>query len=140
MCVKARIGDVPVSLRSFPPSLLDSLKKIWLQLDEPVVWLHPRADHEGRVVLRLNSEVVRFASLFRRLSQQRQFQPAFLRALPTLAKTNLGQHQLWPNHRRKAARVSHDSPRAQTCTFEGRGLQKHHQNSTRRPPERGKKE
>ena len=30
------------------------------------------------------------------------------------------------------------SPRAQTCTFEGPGLQKHHQNSTRRPPEREK--
>ena len=26
----------------------------------------------------------------------------------------------------------HDSPRAQTCTFEGPGLRKHHQNSTRR--------
>ena len=31
------------------------------------------------------------------------------------------------------------SPRAQTCTFEGPGLQKHHQYSTRRPPEREKK-
>ena len=30
--------------------------------------------------------------------------------------------------------VSHDSPRAQTCTFEGPGLQSHHQNSTKRPP------
>ena len=30
-----------------------------------------------------------------------------------------------------AAGVSHDSPRAQTCTFQGPGLQKHHQNSTR---------
>ena len=38
----------------------------------------------------------------------------------------------------KAAGVSHDSPRAQTCTFEGPGLQKHHQNSTRRHPEREK--
>ena len=28
------------------------------------------------------------------------------------------------------------SPRAQTCTFKGPGLQKHHQNSTRRLPER----
>ena len=27
----------------------------------------------------------------------------------------------------------------QTCTFEGPGLQKHHQNSTRRPPERERK-
>ena len=27
----------------------------------------------------------------------------------------------------------------QTCTFEGPGLQKHHQNSTRRPPEREEK-
>ena len=36
----------------------------------------------------------------------------------------------------KPAGVSHDSPRAQTCTLEGPGLQKHHQNSTRRPPER----
>ena len=32
----------------------------------------------------------------------------------------------------KAAGVSHDNQRAQTCTFEGPGLQKHHQNSTRR--------
>ena len=40
-----------------------------------------------------------------------------------------------------AAGVPHDSPRAQTCTFERPGLQKHHQNSTRRPPrERRKKE
>ena len=31
------------------------------------------------------------------------------------------------------------SPRAQTCTFKGSGLQKHHQNSTRRHPERHKK-
>ena len=38
-----------------------------------------------------------------------------------------------------AAGVSHDSPRAQTCTFDGPGLHKHHQNSTRRPPERHKK-
>ena len=38
-----------------------------------------------------------------------------------------------------AAGVSHDSPRAQTCTFEGPGLQKHHQNSTRRHPEREEK-
>ena len=34
----------------------------------------------------------------------------------------------------KAAGVSHDSPRAQKCTFEGPGLQSHHQNSTKRPP------
>ena len=33
--------------------------------------------------------------------------------------------------------VSHDSPRAKTLTFEGPGL--HHQNSTRRHPEREKK-
>ena len=38
-----------------------------------------------------------------------------------------------------ATGASHDSPRAQTCTFEGPGLQKHHQNSTRRHPERDKK-
>ena len=40
-----------------------------------------------------------------------------------------------PLHQRPLG-VSHVSPRAQTCTFEGPGLQKHHQNSTRRPPER----
>ena len=39
-----------------------------------------------------------------------------------------------------AAGVSHDNQRAQTCTFEGPGLQKHHQNSTRRPPREGRKE
>ena len=33
-----------------------------------------------------------------------------------------------------AARVSHDSPRAQTCTLESPDRPKHHQNSTRRPP------
>ena len=38
-----------------------------------------------------------------------------------------------------AAGVSHDIPRAQTCTFEGPGLQKHHQNSTRRHPKRHRK-
>ena len=38
-----------------------------------------------------------------------------------------------------AAGVSHDSPRAQMCTFQGSGLQKHHQNSTRRHPEREEK-
>ena len=32
-----------------------------------------------------------------------------------------------------AAGVSHDSPRAQTCTFQGPGLQKHQQNSTKGP-------
>ena len=36
----------------------------------------------------------------------------------------------------EAAGVSHDNPGAQTCTFEGPRIQKHHQNSTRRPPER----
>ena len=35
------------------------------------------------------------------------------------------------------AGVSHE--KLQTCTFEGPGLRKHHQNSTRRPPEREKK-
>ena len=35
-----------------------------------------------------------------------------------------------------AAGVSHDSPRAQTCTFQDTCASKHHQNSTRRPPER----
>ena len=32
-----------------------------------------------------------------------------------------------------------DSPRAQTCTFERPDLQKHHQNSTRRPPRERRK-
>ena len=35
-----------------------------------------------------------------------------------------------------AAGVSHDSPRAQMCTFQGSGLQKHQQNSTKGPQER----
>ena len=39
----------------------------------------------------------------------------------------------------KAAGVSHNSPRAQTCTFERPGLQKHHQNSTRRSPRERRK-
>ena len=40
-----------------------------------------------------------------------------------------------------AAGVPQDNQRAQTCTFERPGLQKHHQNSTRRPPRgRRKKE
>ena len=34
-----------------------------------------------------------------------------------------------------APKPSHDNQRAQTCTFEGPGLQTHHQNSTRRHPE-----
>ena len=38
-----------------------------------------------------------------------------------------------------AAGVSDDNQRAQTCTFEGPGLRKHHQNSTRRHPEREEK-
>ena len=37
-----------------------------------------------------------------------------------------------------AAWVSHDSRRTQTCTTEGPGFHKNHQNSTRRPPEREK--
>ena len=36
--------------------------------------------------------------------------------------------------------VSHDSPRAQTSTFEGPGFQKHHQNSTQGPPREMEKE
>ena len=36
----------------------------------------------------------------------------------------------------KGAGVSHDSPRAQTCTFQHPGLQKHHQNLTKGPQER----
>ena len=49
-----------------------------------------------------------------------------------------------PKSRRKrrggggAAGASHDSPRAQTCTFKGPGLQKQLQNSTRRPPREGR--
>ena len=35
-----------------------------------------------------------------------------------------------------AAGVSHDSPRAQLCTFQCSGLQKHQQNSTKGPQER----
>ena len=35
--------------------------------------------------------------------------------------------------------LSHDNPRAKTSTFEGPDRPKHHQNSTKRPPERGKK-
>ena len=35
-----------------------------------------------------------------------------------------------------AAGVSHDSPRAQTCTFQDSGLQKHQQNSTKGLQER----
>ena len=41
---------------------------------------------------------------------------------------------VWSPGGPEAAGVSHDSPRAQTCTFEGPGLQSHHQNSTKRPP------
>ena len=42
--------------------------------------------------------------------------------------------------RRVGPGVSHDNQRAQTCTFEGPGLQKHHQNSTRRPQRERQKE
>ena len=45
---------------------------------------------------------------------------------------------LYPKH--KAAGASHDSPRAQTCTFQGPGIQKHHQNSTKGPLREGTKE
>ena len=38
-----------------------------------------------------------------------------------------------------AAGVSHDNPRAQTCTCQGPGLQKQHQNSTSRPPRERRK-
>ena len=50
-------------------------------------------------------------------------------------QSNLGQSHfgqsiwIW-----KAAGVPHDNLRAQTCTFEGPGLHKNHQNSTGRPP------
>ena len=37
-------------------------------------------------------------------------------------------------------RASHESPRTQTCSFQGPGLQKHHQNPTRRPPRERQKE
>ena len=43
-----------------------------------------------------------------------------------------------PTFRAFAAGVSLDSPRAKTCTFNGPGLQKHHQNSTSRHREREK--
>ena len=39
----------------------------------------------------------------------------------------------------ETAGVSHDNPRAQTCTFQGPHLQKHHQNSNERSSERGRK-
>ena len=38
-----------------------------------------------------------------------------------------------------AAGVSHDNPKAQTCTFEGPCFQKHHQNSTKRTKREGEK-
>ena len=45
---------------------------------------------------------------------------------------------LWCEARRpRSRRRSHDSPRAQMCTFQGSGLQKHHQNSTKRTPREG---
>ena len=46
---------------------------------------------------------------------------------------------MWSPGGLEAAGVSHDNQRAQTCTFEGPGLQKHHQNSTRRHPEKEEK-
>ena len=46
----------------------------------------------------------------------------------------------WADALPGAAGVSHDSPRAQMCTFERPGLQKHHQNSTKRTTKREKEE
>ena len=40
----------------------------------------------------------------------------------------------------EAARVSHDNPRAQTCTFEGPGLHKNHHNSSQKTPRERQKE
>ena len=39
----------------------------------------------------------------------------------------------------EAAGASHHRPRAQTCTFQGPGLQKHHQNSTKGPQKERRK-
>ena len=45
-----------------------------------------------------------------------------------------------PFHTFSGCRVKPRRPRSrQTCTFEGPGLQKHHQNSTKRPPKREKR-
>ena len=60
-----------------------------------------------------------------------------LRPWPTWARFGWGMEDFGQGY--VSAGVSHDSPRAQTCTFEGPGLQKHHQNSTIRPPETEKK-
>ena len=67
---------------------------------------------------------------------QTDFGQFFDRLWPIVVLTDFGQtdfgqlfNRLWPG-------VSHDSQRAQTCTFERPGASKHHQNSTRRPPER----
>ena len=60
--------------------------------------------------------------------------------LPTLrtksGQTWFGQSRCWPNlllAKLGAAGVSHDSPRAQTRTFQGCGVQKHHRKD---PPEK----
>ena len=42
----------------------------------------------------------------------------------------------WRPHQTGPPGLAHDSPRTQTCTFQGTCASKHHQNSTRRPPER----
>ena len=51
----------------------------------------------------------------------------------TCARLEFSGCRVEPRRPKKAAGGSHHSPRAQTCTFKGPGLQKH-QNSTRRPP------
>ena len=65
---------------------------------------------------------------------------SLFRPAPLEANTAFRPTRRWRvGPRRVEARASHDRPRAQTCTFEGPGLQKHHQNSTKGPPKREKK-
>ena len=61
-----------------------------------------------------------------------------------LGPSNVPVWALWcvrapPARSGAAAGVSHDNQRTPTCTFERSGLQKHHQNSTRKTKREGKK-
>ena len=85
--------------------------------------------------------------LFHHLQGRYQLWPSevWLSCFTKFGQTEFGQHQLWPNQVWPAsgfgaAGVSRNSPRAQTCTFECPGPQKHHQISTEKTPQRGKKE
>ena len=55
-------------------------------------------------------------------------------------RVHVGKTKVWNSGSPKPPGLHTTARELQTCTFQGPSLQKHHENSTRRPPKRGKKE